>query len=203
MFARAIVALHKDADGKGAEFRLDLARGSADAAFEFVADHSHTAADVAFLNWTGSCGINGMESVFGLDVKAVDVVEPAIPCFRDDGQRPPITGGIGLAVRDTPLNDSVANDADAVRVGDHYRTFEEARLFDPGRAGHFTIAVERPPAGENGIVHRVFSAREHGGHSRSNRPLAYLKFSFALIKRGVADGDAGNVGDSDEHAARA
>src|SRR6266436_8333724 len=93
------------------------------------------------------CGIDRVKSVLWFDVESVDVVEPAVPCLGDDGQRPPIARGIGLAVIDAPLNDSVAHDADAVRVGDHHGAFEEAGLFHPGGAGHFAVAVERPPAG--------------------------------------------------------
>ena len=48
-------------------------------------------------------GIEGVKCVRGLHVKAVDVVEPAVPGLRDDRQRPPVTCGIGLAVSDAPL----------------------------------------------------------------------------------------------------
>ena len=51
--AAAVVALHEDADGVAADFCVELARGGADAAFEFVADHAGAAADVAFGDWTG------------------------------------------------------------------------------------------------------------------------------------------------------
>src|SRR6266550_6598659 len=179
IFARAIVALHQDTDCVGADFRFDFSRRRADAALEFVADHSRPAADVAFFDGAVVCGIDRVERVFGFDVKSIDVIEPAIPRFRDDGQRPPITGWIGLAVRDAPLDDGIANNAHAVRVGEHDWPFKKAGFFDPRGTGHFAIAVQRPPAGENGIVHRVFSTRKYGGHSRSNWSLAYLKFSFA------------------------
>ena len=139
-----------------------------------------------------------MQSVLGLHVKTVDVVEPAIPCFRDDRQRPPVTRRIRLAVIEAPLNDRIANDSDAVRVGDHHGAFEKAGLFHPSRAGHFTVAVQRPPAGEDRIAHRIFSARKHGGHSRANRPLANLQLSFAGNERSVPDGYAGNIGDGVE-----
>ena len=54
---------------------------------------------------------------------------------------------------DTPLNDGIANDADAVRVGDHDGAFEETRFFDPGGAGHFPISVLRKPSRENSVIH--------------------------------------------------
>src|SRR6267378_433255 len=203
IFARAVVALHKDADRVGADFRFDLSRRRTDAAFEFVADHSGATADVAFFDSAAACGIDRVEGVFRFDVEAVDIVEPAIPSFGDDGERPPVARGIGLAVGDAPLNDGIAHDADAVRVGDHHGTFQKTGLFHPRGAGHFAIAVERPPTGENGIVHRVFSARKYGGYSRSNRSITHLKFSFTRHERGVPDGHAGNVGDGVERAGRA
>jgi len=52
-------------------------------------------------------------------------------------QRPPVTGGIRLAMRDAPLDDRVSYYADAVRVGDHHRAFEESGFFDPRCAGQF------------------------------------------------------------------
>src|SRR4029077_5521397 len=103
-------------------------------------------------------------------------------------------------MRDAPLNYRVADYADAVRVGDHYRTLEEAGFFDPGRAGHFPIAVERPPAGEDGIAHGIFTARKNGGDSGAYGTRADLQFSFAGDECGVADGDTGNVSDGVKRA---
>jgi len=98
ILARAEVALDEDADGVAAVFFGELAGRCADAAFVAAADHAGAAADVAFFDATGLRGIDGVEGVLGLDVEAVDVVEPAVPCFGDDGKRPPVAGGIGLAV---------------------------------------------------------------------------------------------------------
>ncbi len=124
-------------------------------------------------------GIDGAKRVLWFDVKSVDVIEPAVPCFRDDRQRPPVTRRIRLPMIDAPLNNGVAHNADAVRVGDHHGPFKKSGLFDPSRSGHFAVAVQRPPTGENGIVHGIFSARQHGGHPRSNGALPDLQFSLA------------------------
>src|SRR5712675_1222072 len=140
--------------------------------------------------------------MLGLHVEAVDVVEPAVPGFGNNGQRPPVAGGIGLAVRDAPLDDRVAHHADAVRVGDHHRAFEEAGFFYPGGAGHFAIAVERPPAGKNRITHGILAARENRGDPGANGAFADLEFSLASNERGVADGDAGDVCDGIQRAWR-
>jgi len=144
-----------------------------------------------------------VEGMLGLHVEAVDVVEPAVPGFRDDRKGPPVAGGIGLAMRDAPLDDCVSYYTDAVRVGDHHRAFEEPGLFDPGGAGHFAIAVERPPAGENGIAHGIFAAWENGGDAGAHGAFTDLKLSFPGDERRVADGDAGNVGDGVEWTGRA
>src|SRR5260370_426908 len=124
-------------------------------------DAAVAAANAAFFDRTGFRGVDGVEGVLGLDVEAVDVVEPAVPGFGNDGKRPPVAGGIRLAMRDAPLDDRVAHHANAVRVGDHHRSFEEAGFFDPGGAGHFAVAVERPTAAKHWIVHGVLPAWEN------------------------------------------
>jgi hypothetical protein len=148
-------------------------------------------------------GIDGVKSVLRFDVESVDVVEPAIPGFRDDGKRPPVSGHFRLAMGNTPLNDGVADDADAVRVGDHHGTIEETGLFHPDGAGHFAVAIERPPAGKNRTAHGILAARENGSHAGSHGAFANLELAFAGNERGVADGDAGNIGDGVERAGRA
>src|SRR6266699_4646457 len=110
-------SLHEDAHGERAEFRVELARRSANTTLEAVANHPRAAAHIAFFDRSSVRGIDRVESMLRFDVETVDVVEPAIPGFRDDGKRPPVALGIGRAVRDAPWNDGVADDADAVRVG--------------------------------------------------------------------------------------
>src|SRR5207237_1390031 len=83
-----------------------------------IADHSGAAADCAFFDIAVMSSVDGMESVFGLHVETIDVVEPAIPGFGNDRQRPPIAGRIGLAVSYAPLDDRIAYDSNAVGVGD-------------------------------------------------------------------------------------
>ena len=143
-------------------------------------------------------GVDCLERVFRLHVETVDVVQPTVPGFRDDGQRPPVTGGIGLAVRDAPLNHRVANDSDAVRVGDHHRALEEAGLLHPSGAGHFAISVLRKPSGEDRVVHGIFSARQNSGDAGADWTFADLQLAFTGNQGGVADEDAIDIGDGVE-----
>ena len=143
-------------------------------------------------------GIDGVESVFGLDVETVDVVQPAVPGFRHDWQRPPVAGGIGLAVRDAPLDHRVANDSDAVGVGDHHRAFKEAGLLHPSGAGHFAISVLRKPSGEDRVIHGILSARKNSGDSGANWAFADLQLAFSGNQSGVADENAVDIGDGIE-----
>ena len=93
-----------------------------------------------------------MRDVVRLDMEAVDVIQPAVPCLRDDGQAPPVAGLVRRTVRETPGDDRVACYPDAVGVGDNDRSFEKSALFDPGRARHLAIAVQAEGAGVNRIV---------------------------------------------------
>ncbi len=194
LVAASIVALHEDADGVASSLGVEHAGRSADAAFELVADHTRAAPDVTFFDRAGVGDIEGVEGVFWLDVKSVDVVEPAVPSFGDHGQRPEVAFHVRRAVFELPGNDGVAHDADAVRVGDHHGAVEEAGIVDPRGAGHFTITVKRKPGGEDGVV-GSFSARMDGGHAGTHRSLADYEFAFAGDERGVSDFDALDVGD--------
>ena len=93
-------------------------------------------------------GTESLESVPGFYVKAVDIVQPAIISLRHNRQRPWLKEKVFLCL---PLNDRVPNDAHAVSVGDRDGTFEKPGFFHPRRTGHLAVAVERKPAGEDGI----------------------------------------------------
>ena len=138
--------------------------------------------------------VEGVEGIFGMDVKSVDVVEPAVPGFGDHGERPPVTFHVRRAVLDLPGDDGIADDADAVRVRDHDRAIEKAGVFHPGGAGHFAVAVEGEPSGEDGVVGSL-AARMNGGHSGAHRAFADFQFAAPEDESGVADLDAFNVGD--------
>ena len=67
------------------------------------------------------------EHVLGLHVKAVDVVEIAVPGLGHHRQRPPVLARRRVAWRTAPGDDRVAHDADAVRVRDHHRALRGSR----------------------------------------------------------------------------
>ena len=131
----------------------------------------------------------------GFHVKAVDVVQPAIPCLGDHRQAPPIAGLVSRAVRESPGDDRIARDADAVRVCDNDRSFEKPALLHPGRAGHLAISVQAEVAGVNRIVQRLMAARHDRGHAGAHRAFADFEFSLAADQGGVADLHARDIGD--------
>src|SRR5438445_691513 len=77
------------------------------------------------------------ERVLLVDVEPVRVVQVAFVGLGDDGQQPRrlLAAGAGVV-----LDDRVADGADAGGVGQHDRPLQEARLLDPGGAGHLAIA---------------------------------------------------------------
>ena len=144
--------------------------------------------------------VQGVHGVLGLDVKPVDVVQPAIPGFGDHRQRPIVAGRVRGGVRHAPLNHRVAHHAHAVSVGDHHRAFEKSGFLDPCGAGHLAVAVLREPGGEYRIGKRVRAAGQHGRHAGAHRTLADLQFARSGDQRRVADRDAGHVRDGIERS---
>jgi len=51
-----------------------------------------------------------------------------------------------------------------VGVGDHDWAFQEAGIFDPCGTSHFTVSVEREPAGEY-RVERILATGKNGSHA--------------------------------------
>ena len=165
--ARAVVALDQHADRVAAGLGGEHARRGADAALEAVADHPGAAADVALGDGPAARAVERREHVLGLHVEAVDVVEQAVVGLGHDRQAP----GLQARPRHLPLEDRVAHDADAVRVGDRDRALEEAALLEPRRPGHLAVAVEREPGAEHGIAARL-AARVDDGDAGAHRALA-------------------------------
>ena len=128
-------------------------------------------------------------------MEAVDVIQPAVPGFRDDRQTPPVAGLIRRAVRESPGDDRVARHADAVGVRHNDRPFEKSAFVHPRRAGHLAVAVQAEDAGVNRIVERIVSARNDRRHAGAHRALADFEFSLAADQGGKADFNASDVRD--------
>src|SRR6267378_6204659 len=77
------------------------------------------------------------------------------------------------------------------------------RILLPSRAGHFAVAIERPPSSKYGIHHGIHATGKNGRDAGSDRAIADIALAFAGDERGVADGDAGNVGYGVKRAWRA
>src|SRR4029453_6971962 len=122
-------------------FHVDLARCRPISAFEFVTDHSGPAADAPLLHRAAMRVIKTVPNIFGLNMKAVDVVEPAVPRLSNNGQTPPVASLICCAVFDTPGNHRVTRYPNAVCVCDDDRPFEKSALVNPRYAGHFTVTI--------------------------------------------------------------
>src|SRR5262249_17001188 len=143
--AQAVVALDQYAERVAAVLVSELPRGGADPALEAVADHAGAAANHAFLHGPRARSVERLEHVLGLDVEAVDVVQPAVPGLGHHRQRPPGPGLVLLTLLHAPGDDRIAHHAHAVSVGDHHRAFEEPGLVHPGGTGHLAVAVLRIP----------------------------------------------------------
>src|SRR5271167_1566257 len=132
--------------------------------------------------------------MFGFYVESVDVVEIAVPGFGYHGQRPPIAFHVGLAALHFPGYDGVAHHAYAVRVGDHDGAIQEAGVFQPSRARHLAVAVEREPGSEDGVV-GVAAAGMDGGYAGADWAFSNFELAAAGDERGVSDFDAFDIGD--------
>src|ERR1700761_3676640 len=100
---------------------------------------------------------------------------------------------------DFPSNDCIANNADAMSIRDHHRPVEKSGIFDPSCSGHFAIAVEAEPSGEDGVV-GIFSPRQNGGYAGANRPHPDLQRALPRNQGSMADFHALDVGDSVQRA---
>ena len=127
--------------------------------------------------------VERMEHVLRFHVKTIDVIEPAVPSFGDDRQTPPVPGGVGRAVFDSPGDDSVTRDTDAMRVRNHDGSFQKPAFVYPRGARHFAVAIQAEIAGVNRVVERLVSTRNDCGNPGAHRALCQLPvFRSPLIK---------------------
>src|SRR4029077_21226391 len=100
-----------------------------------------TAANAALLDRPTLRSLNRVGDVFRFNVKAIDVLQPAVPRLGHQGATPGETSRVRAAVSETPGNHGVARDSDAVGVGQHDRAFQKSALLHPGSAGHLAVAI--------------------------------------------------------------
>jgi hypothetical protein len=196
--ARAVVALHEHADGVATGFSIEHARRGADATLESMAYHAGATTNVSLRDPATGGAIQRGDGMRGCHVKAVDVVESAVVGLGDNRQPP----GLQPWTRDLPLKDGIAYDADAVRIGNPDRPFEQPALSKPGGARHLAVAVEREPRAEHRVVTRL-AAWMDNGDAGADRPLSHLEPSLTGNERRVPHFNAGDVGDRVEYPGRA
>src|SRR5207247_253599 len=121
-----------------------------DPSLELLADHSRAPAHAALDDGTAAGTVHRGPGILLRDVKAVDVVEPAVPRLRHHRQRPFVASH--ASPTDHPFDHGIAYDADRMGIRDHHRAPQEPRLLHPGRPGHLAVTVHREPAGEHGVV---------------------------------------------------
>src|SRR5207247_5792529 len=133
------------------------------------ADHSGAAADAPLRDRAALRAVERVRDVVRRDVKAVNVVQPAIPSLSDDRQAPPIAGLISRAVLQPPGDDRVPRDTYAMCVCNNNRSFKKAAFLYPCRAGHLAISVKAKVTGVNRGVGRRIAARPDRSARKADR----------------------------------
>ena len=149
-----------------------------------MADHAGAAADVAFGQWAGNGGVECGDCMLRGDRETGAVAQPPVIGFGDYGE----VKRLWRTLPHRQRTDRVTHDAHRVGVGDAERCAEKALLGEPGHSGHLAVAVERVGTGE----HRVGPdtvARPDRGHASAHGCGRFRD------QCGVADSDAGHIGD--------
>ncbi len=144
-------------------------------------------------------GVDRLEDVLPLDVKAVDVVQPAIIGLTGDRQSPVGAFSVGIEAAVQPLDCGIAGDTTGVSVGDGDRTVAVPDFVNPPASRELAIAVEAELAGPDRETGPGLASRDDGRDSRAHRPGADDKrAAFAANECRVPDLDAADVGDGVE-----
>src|SRR6266568_6169364 len=185
------VALHQDTYCIATLIGWQHTRGRSSSAFETVANHARAATRVSLGNGTALRGVERGKYVFGFYMKAIEVIQPAVPCLRHNRQGPRLRQS---SVTQTPHNHGIAHRADAVSIGDGHGALEKSRLFDPACSGHLAVAVETEPARVNRIgALRV--AWQNDGDSCADRSFANFQRTFAANESRRSYFHSGDIGD--------
>src|SRR5579864_3329950 len=190
--ANAKIALDQHSNCIATKAFHELAGGCAGATLEFEADHSGTAAHVTLCDGSRVCVLHSRVCVFRLHVETIDVVQVAIPSFRNNWKRPPVLDWNRGSVFQLPVDNGVAHNAHAVRIGDHHGAVKKAGFLDPCGAGHLAVAVLGEPSCKYGI-HGGFASGENCCDTGTNRSDAHLQLSFAADQGAIPDLDSFDV----------
>ncbi len=133
-------------------------------------------------------------------MKAIDIVESAVPSFRHHWKTE-ISGAGKLAC--APFNDGVTYYAHTICVRKQYRPLQEARFLHPFAPGHFSVAVKREHRRRHRRSTFVFSQRQNGSDTGADRTLTDNQFAFAFNQCRMANLDPSHIGDRIEFAGHA
>ena len=183
----AIVGLDEDADGVSGG---GDAGGGADAALPAEGDGAGPGADGAFGDGTGAGGFECGEDIVGADGTAAYVVEGAVVGFGDDGidAADVFVAGEG----EHPGGEGVGDAPDVEGGREEDGCFDFAEFVDLGGADELAEAVGGEDGGGDFLAEEVAVVGEDGGDAGADAVVA--------TEGGVADADAGDVGDGVEGA---
>src|SRR4030042_4316601 len=144
-----------------------------------MADHTRAAANVAFGDRPTRGTIQSRYDMLGFYVEPIYITEHTIVSFGNNRHVPEDTwcDGINEPVHVLPGDNRIACHAYAVSIGQHHRTFQEARFFDPGCAGHFAVTVQRVPGSKDGGI--TPAPWKDGGDACAYGSIAHVQWSIA------------------------
>src|SRR5882724_5762972 len=93
----------------------------------------------------------------------------------------------------SPGNDSVTRDTDAMRVRNHDWSFQKSAFLEPRGARHFAVPIQAEIAGVNRVVERIVPTRNDCSNAGAHWALANFQFSVATDQGGVADLHGGDI----------
>ena len=165
-----------------------------------MADHAGAAADVAFGDRARLRAVERGVDVLRAHVKAVDVVELAVPGLGHHRQRPPVAA----RVRGLPARTRHAIAASRTTPTLCVLVSSTGPSSEPDSSSHAVPVISPLPFSANqppntGMSRRRAAARQDRRHAGAH--LASVGEVFD--ERDLADGDAGDVGDRVQRAGRA
>ena len=126
-----------------------------------MADHPGAATYIALGHGSIFGRINGFKNMGFIDMKSIDIIQPAIPGFSHDRQAKTFAFMDGHIVFDQGFTD----DTNLVGISQGNRRAQHARFFQPQQASHFAVAIERMISGKGVIFAAEIGARQNYRHT--------------------------------------